>query len=127
MEKGKTASTVKESSFCLLITKMIKQTVVIVQSFPYYQLRTRLYPTFVCRVLLHMYKNVWPNISIDIDLPNQLLIIISHSSNILEKREYNGLYIRFFEGSSRPMIHLRGRFAWCPHIVLFTLIKLYLN
>jgi len=67
----------KESIIVLFIRRLITQTVVIIETYHFCQLRTKFYPTSCCRDELHMHKKLLGIISVDFDATGQLLIIYS--------------------------------------------------
>jgi hypothetical protein len=81
---------VKYRDFTLLylcIKRMIKLTVVIVEGYHCYQLRTKCYPLFLSQGLLSTYMKLLVNVGVDFDVIDKLLIRYLRSSVTGEKME----------------------------------------
>jgi len=64
---------------------VIKQTVIIMETYYFYQLNIKFYPTFCCQGYLHMQRKLLGIINVDFDVTGQLLIIYP-AFIILEKK-----------------------------------------
>jgi hypothetical protein len=62
-------------SLYLLIRRVMKETVVIIEAYNFCQLCIKFYPTFWCQGKLHMQRKLLGIISVDCDLAGQLVIV----------------------------------------------------
>jgi hypothetical protein len=79
----------RNRSFYLFIRLLLKQTVVIIETYHLCQLHTKFYPTSCCLSKLHIQRKLLGTISVDFDVTRQLLITYSAFDKHLRKWEYN--------------------------------------
>ena len=104
-------------SLCLSIRRGIKQTVVIIQSYHFCQMRTKFYPAS-CRLgWLHKQRKLLGIINVYFEVTDQLLLFMLRSSNTWEKKwEYDEAVHQLFIDFKKAYDSVRREVLYEPSL-----------